>query len=312
MLQLALPIALISWLALAPIKNRIGYAIQVVSTGLLVLALYVVGLWMMLPWWTPLAYGLLWLLAIVLNWRKETFVLKPQPVTVSSWIIAAVLLFIGIFSLYLVGQGMRGRQPQGVRVVDLAMPMPSGNYLVANGGSSELINAHMMTLNLGIERFRRYRGQSYGIDLIKVNQYGFRSKGLQPRDPTVYEIYGEPVIAPCDGSVITSRNDRPDMPVPTMDREVIAGNHVLLSCDDFVVLLAHFKQGSVRVRAGDRVGKGDYLGVVGNSGKTGEPHLHISAQLPGSVSEPLSGEPLAINIDGKFLVRNDVVRVADQ
>lgn len=168
----------------------------------------------------------------------------------------------------------------------------------------------MMTLNPAVERYRAYRGQSYGLDIIKINALGFRSRGLQPRDPAAYAIYGESVLAPCDGYVLASRSDRPDMPVPSMDLEVIEGNHVLLICDDFVVLLAHFQQGSVKVAAGDQVSTGDYLGKVGNSGKTAEPHLHISAQLPGSAREPISGEPLAITINGRYLVRNDVLRVA--
>lgn len=70
-------------------------------------------------------------------------------------------------------------------------------------------------------------------------------------------------------------------------------------------LLAHFRPGSVRVRTGERVTIGQPVGEVGNSGNTTEPHLHISAQLPGSANEPLSGEPLAIAIDGEYWVRND-------
>jgi murein DD-endopeptidase MepM/ murein hydrolase activator NlpD len=44
------------------------------------------------------------------------------------------------------------------------------------------------------------------------------------------------------------------------------------------VMYGHMKQGSVRVRAGDRVRKGQTLGQVGDSGNSGEPHLHIQVQ----------------------------------
>lgn len=113
----------------------------------------------------------------------------------------------------------------------------------------------MMTLNPAVERYRAYRGQSYGLDIIKINALGFRSRGLQPRDPAAYAIYGESVLAPCDGYVLASRSDRPDMPVPSMDLEVIEGNHVLLICDDFVVLLAQY---SARQRQGSSGRSGKY------------------------------------------------------
>ena len=146
--------------------------------------------------------------------------------------------------------------------------------------------------------------------LIKINGLGFHASGIQPKDPDAYVIYGKPVYAPCDGTVTASRNDRPDMPVPLPDREVIECNHVLLNFEHFVLLLAHFQSGSVLVQVGDRVSVGEQLGVVGNSGNTTEPHFHISAQLPGSPTEPLSGEPLAITIEGRYVVRNDRIRTS--
>ena len=56
-------------------------------------------------------------------------------------------------------------------------------------------------------------------------------------------------------------------------------------------------------RAGDRVATGDPLAQVGNTGNTGEPHLHIHAQLPGSRDVPLGGDPVPITIRGRYLVR---------
>jgi D-alanyl-D-alanine carboxypeptidase len=160
-----------------------------------------------------------------------------------------------------------------------------------------------------MDRFRGYRGQSYGIDVVEVDALGLRSRGLRPADPAAYEIYGNDVYAPCDGEVIASGNDRPDMPVPAMDREVMEGNHVLLRCGDVDFLLAHFMPGSVQVEPGDIVTTGQLLARVGNSGNSSEPHLHISAQRPGSPSQLLGGEPMAILFDGRQPVRNMRIRV---
>ena len=48
-----------------------------------------------------------------------------------------------------------------------------------------------------------------------------------------------------------------------------------------------------------------WLGAVGNSGNTGEPHLHVHAQRPGPAGAPIAGDPLPIQFDGCFPVRGD-------
>ena len=54
--QVLLPLGLICWLVFAPAKSLAGYAAQAFSTGLVLYALKLVALWMLLPWWLPLAY----------------------------------------------------------------------------------------------------------------------------------------------------------------------------------------------------------------------------------------------------------------
>jgi murein DD-endopeptidase MepM/ murein hydrolase activator NlpD len=41
------------------------------------------------------------------------------------------------------------------------------------------------------------------------------------------------------------------------------------------VLYAHMQPGSVTVKAGAKVKRGDVLGKVGNTGNTQAPHLHL-------------------------------------
>ena len=45
------------------------------------------------------------------------------------------------------------------------------------------------------------------------------------------------------------------------------------------VIYAHMKPGSVRVRAGERVRRGQLLGKLGNSGNSATPHLHLQVQV---------------------------------
>jgi hypothetical protein len=196
------------------------------------------------------------------------------------------------------------RRVPGEHVVDLQFPLRNGVYYVVGGGSLELLNPHLMTLTA--ERFHAYRGQSYGVDLLKLGAFGMRASGVLPSDPARYAIYGDPVYAPCSGTVVQSEDDAPDMPPPQPDRTRMPGNHVLLDCGGAHVLLAHLKPGTLRARPRQFMEAGAFIGLVGNSGNSNEPHLHVHAQRPAAAGhEPLSGDPLPMRVNGRYLVRND-------
>ena len=108
-----------------------------------------------------------------------------------------------------------------------------------------------------------------------------------------------------DGRVTAAGDGHPDLPVGGTTWHDMAGNHVILECGAVWVLLGHLQQGSVEVEAGWLVEVGQQLGRVGNSGNSGEPHLHIHAQRPGTDVAPLGGEPVPIRLNGRYLVRND-------
>lgn len=310
LLQLLFPLALIAWLGLAPATSRARFRVQAAGTGLALLALALVAPWLILPWWLPWLYLLVsGALAILRVARGRDASQRAWPAGLRGWLAVIAFAALGLAGAFLSWLALEGREPPPVEVVDIGPPLGPGLYLVASGGSREIVNGHMLTLDPAVERFGRYRGQSYGVDVVEIDRLGRRADGLRPVEPGRYFIFGNPVFAPCTGTVVASRNDRPDQPVPVRDREVLEGNHVLLRCGEFDLLLAHFRRGSVTVEIGDAVRAGDTLGAVGNSGQTDEPHLHISAQLPGTPQAPLSGDPLALTIDGRFLVRNDRLRV---
>jgi len=144
---------------------------------------------------------------------------------------------------------------------------------------------------------------------VALDGFGLRARGVPPADPRAYVIYGARVLAPCAGQVVIAVDGLPDMQVPEVDRDHLAGNHVVLRCLDADVLLGHLQPGSVQVGAGAHVAVEDWLGSVGNSGNTGEPHLHIHAQSPGSTTAPLGGDPRPIQFNGRFPVRADRIEV---
>ncbi len=170
-----------------------------------------------------------------------------------------------------------------------------------------VFNSLLKTLQA--DRYAAYRGQSYGLDLIGVNQWGFGTDGISPVDPTRYFIYGRTVTSPCSGSVAIAVDGVADMLVPQMDRNNMLGNHVVIHCQGVFVMLAHLASDSVIATSGDLVKTGDPVGAVGNSGNTADPHqhIHVQASLPGD--DLISAEPLWFTLDERFLVRNDVILV---
>ena len=61
---------------------------------------------------------------------------------------------------------------------------------------------------------------------------------------------------------------------PPIDQTV--GNHVTVRIGaGLYVLYAHFDPGSVQVHIGEKVSRGQLLGLIGTSGNSTTPHLHF-------------------------------------
>ena len=102
---------------------------------------------------------------------------------------------------------------------------------------------------------------------------------------------GVDVLASAPGIVTGLRDgveDRvygPDNAAAVKGRE--CGNGVVLRHEDgWETQYCHLKNGSVRVRKGDRVDSGTVLGQVGISGKAQFPHVHLSVRRNGAVVDP--------------------------
>lgn len=304
LLQFVGPVTALAWLTLGRHATRARWRALAVFGVSYVTAIGIAGLWLVLPWWLPLAYGAVLIWSIV-GWVRDGRQTAPRAHGRGEWAFTVIIGAIAVLLMGIIGVALAGRRLPG-EPIDLAFPLRGGTYLVVNGGSQALINAHVGTLEG--ERFAAYRGQSYGLDLVRINRAGFRVPGLLPADPAAYLIYGDPILAPCQGRVVHAMDGAPDMPPPRADRAHMVGNHVILECGPAWIVLGHMQHGSVAVRPGQVVEAGHLLGRVGNSGNTGEPHLHIHAQRPGSDAAPLDGAPVPVRLDGRYLVRNDRVR----
>jgi Peptidase family M23 len=307
--QTLVPAALLAWLAFFPMRRRWTYMVQMLCVGMVLFTFALLGLWMLPPWWVPYLFGALFV-HILAGQRLGPFS-KPETRS-DGWISLMALgatALLAVYAVYLGVAGLKGRSPAGQTVVNIAMPLAQGSYLVAQGGSNKTLNEHYTTLDETVPRYAAWRGQSKGLDIIRIDRFGLRASGLLPENPAEYFTFDTPVLAPCDGPVVEALDGIRDMPVPQMDREHMLGNHVIIQCEGFFVVLAHFKKGSVLISKGQALKVGDKLGAMGNSGNSAEPHLHIHAQRDLPAGSPISGEPLALSLNGKFYVRDDRIVV---
>jgi hypothetical protein len=124
-----------------------------------------------------------------------------------------------------------------------------------------------------------FTSQRFAIDWERLDADGRLFVG-DKRVLTNWEGYGENILAVADGTVVRAIDGLPNQ-VPGALPEGISpleadGNAVFLRLrDGRIVFFAHMIPGSVTVREGDRVVRGQLLGRVGNSGNSSAPHLHI-------------------------------------
>lgn len=218
----------------------------------------------------------------------------------TNWFdILVNLAFMGYFAVFDARalQGYIYREP----TLHLAFPLRSGCYAVGHGGSNTAINYHASNT-----------AQHYANDIVKLNCWGTRARGIYPRQLEAYYIFGDIVSSPCDGLMVKALDGHVDLVPSEMDCSHVAGNHVIIMHEDRKILLAHLQQGSVLVEAGEQVREGQPIGKVGNSGNTSEPHLHIHAEQGGSSDRFGDGVGIPIIFKEKgFLKRNDLLVIRD-
>jgi hypothetical protein len=153
------------------------------------------------------------------------------------------------------------------------------------------------------------KDQRFAYDLLILKD-GASHAGEGERNEDYY-CFGQPVLAPGPGVVHAVEDSVEDNVPGAMDPREPMGNHVVLDHGNGEFsFLAHFRRGSVKVKAGDRVSAGDVLGLCGNSGNSSEPHLHYHLQ---DTPEPFMGSGLPAQFvdyiaDGQPVERGEPTR----
>ncbi len=114
-------------------------------------------------------------------------------------------------------------------------------------------------------------------------------------------------IAVADGLVVAMSDGLADntpfsgTPQGPPNLDTLVGNHIFREIGPRVyALYAHLKPGSLRVAKGQRVTRGQVIGLVGNTGNPGAPHLHFQlSQDPTIRSEGLAYTHDAFEVVGR-------------
>ncbi|MGW9157857.1 M23 family metallopeptidase [Microbacterium sp. NPDC055665] len=184
--------------------------------------------------------------------------------------------------------------------VELALPF-TGRWLVQNSPASR-VPSH------GTELF----GTSHAIDFVPVDPDGRSAPRtlaslIGTEAPESFAGFGRPILSPVEGEVVALHDGEIDhvarrSPLSLIGYALtqssrirggapaIAGNHVVVRVGGGLVLLAHLRRGSIRVRQGQNVAIGEQLGECGNSGNSTEPHVHV--QVSDSLGREARGVPI--------------------
>jgi Peptidase family M23 len=180
-------------------------------------------------------------------------------------VVGSIFLAVQLVLLYL---------PAAPDAVTIGSPLAE-DWWVSQGGHAELVNYHQVGST-----------QQDALDIEQVVDGSTHRPGAA-RDPHSYYIYEKPVLAPADGVITFVLDGRPDLPIGEADARFQAGNQIVMDIGaGHYLAMHHLRQNSLQVRVGDDVTEGQQIALVGNSGNTTEPHIHIQAQtMPAGVGD---------------------------
>ena len=172
-------------------------------------------------------------------------------------------------------------RPLAPALTGQSVHLPSSERLfVLQGGDTPNVN-HQMSVP----------SQAFAVDFGVVGGNGrelARASATRTKD---FYSWDTPVLSPVNGRVVSMLDSAPDNALGAKDAARPLGNHVVIEEGDRYFYLAHLRQDTVSVRAGDAVIAGRPVGRCGNSGNSDFPHIHLHA-----THSPRFGEGVGINL----------------
>lgn len=123
----------------------------------------------------------------------------------------------------------------------------------------------------------------------------FKSDGTSVKD---YYCYNKTIVAPASGIIAQIEDGIPDNKIGEVNIKQNWGNTIVIKhADGIYSKLSHLKAGSLEVKKGDSVEKGQMIAKVGSSGRSPEPHLHFQIQETPYIGSETIEYPIAFYIE---------------
>ncbi|WBL22818.1 M23 family metallopeptidase [Zunongwangia sp. HRR-M8] len=151
---------------------------------------------------------------------------------------------------------------------DTMLDLPfEGEWYVVWGGDTKEDNYHV-----------EHPAQTGAFDFLVIND-DLKTHDGDGSFNEQYYAFGKEILAPAAGEVVMVVDGIYDNIPGKMNPDFVTGNTIVikLKAGEFL-WLAHLKKHSIKVKEGDRVEEGQFLGLCGNSGNSTEPHLHMHVQ----------------------------------
>jgi hypothetical protein len=177
-------------------------------------------------------------------------------------------------------------------------PLKGGPWVAGSGPGNESHHRRQILLLEG----NLHLSSRFAVDWIRLKNSEDSSGDKQ--DNRSYFSYDEPVLAVSDAKVVSTRDGIAEN-IPghfgkgkiavAMSYDTIYGNMIVLDLGHGqYAYYGHLKPGSIRVKEGDRVRRGQVIGRIGNTGSSFEPHLHFEITTSNSA---FRGEGLPYALD---------------
>ncbi len=172
-----------------------------------------------------------------------------------------------------------------------------GEWLVYHGGRNIFQNPYSMADDT-----------RFAMDFVYLkNGQLFTGAGGVGSKAEDYYCFGQPILAPADGTVVRAISGYDDVPTGKPNGDAVDGNVIIISHGNGESsMFNHLKQNSLKVKVDDKVKQGDVIAECGNSGGGGIPHIHYQFGRGAGAGLPAQFNDYIVN--GKLVATGEPVR----
>jgi hypothetical protein len=284
-------------LAFIPAKSKFNTVFNILIVGLYTFIIYKIVLW---PdygtYYLRYLYILLFFIVCIKPIRKFKDLPTFRKKYANRWLVRLSGVIKGllmILLLLILSKNFINSITEEVQTIDLEFPLKEGTYYITN-------------------QHKDFR-EEYAYDITQLNIWGsqWSSRLYKPTDLEFYNIFKDTVYSPCCGNISEVVENHTDHSIGKLEDFKSPANKVVIQVGDKSVELLHLLKNSVLVNIGDTVIIGQAIALVGNSGMSRYPHLHINAYCNDGLLQYPSSIPIFFNgklYDKNYLLKNNKTR----